>query len=51
MFRGEHFLSHTLASMVAAWIVMLLVEKVSEAFVPEIPRPGRFFNDQTFDCH
>lgn len=33
MLRGEHFLSHTLASMPASWIVIIITAKLAEALV------------------
>lgn len=38
MFRGEHFLSHTLASMFGAWILILLVVAATDRLRHRYPR-------------
>lgn len=34
MLRGQHFISHTLASMLAAWLIIILVDKFSGFLIP-----------------
>lgn len=40
MLRGQHFFSHTVASMLAAWIIIISIDKLSGFLFPADGQPG-----------